>query len=193
MGGLLVGIIITLICILIFNFIYQLYQANRCEKLQEWYERWLLDENFKKDLNEYKMEVRNLVNKAGFKDEGMPFEEPIGGGHIRTMTIVPIDQFPTRVEVIAITILRTLSAAKGVYKKRMLASVNPIKWLEFLFFLPAIILNYLGLKKESVLSKFFNLIWWFIGVVIIPILITTYAKEIGAIVKRFISYMKALV
>lgn len=176
------GLIIISI-ILVLNFIYQYHQYRRCEKFKTWYEKWLLDANFKKDLNQYRMELKSLIYRAGLKNIKIPFEEPIGGGHIRTMTINPIDQFPTRIQVIAFSILRNISAAQGVYKKRMWASINPIQWIEFIIFLPSIILSYLGLEKENSISKIFNVIWWAVGVVIIPVIITTYANEISIFVK----------
>ncbi|MCY7990976.1 hypothetical protein [Bacillus haynesii] len=176
-------IVILLGALLTLNFIYQLSNSIRCGKLIEWYEKWLLDKNFNKDLNEYRTEVKKLVDRAGLKGLKIPYEEPIGFGHIRTMTISPIDQFPFRDQKIAITILRTLSAAKGVYKRRMWASFNPIAWLETVVFLPSILLNYLGLEKDKLLAKFFNMVWWIVVVIAIPILITTYAAEIGSFVR----------
>ncbi|WP_145697357.1 hypothetical protein [Bacillus licheniformis] len=179
----IVVLVVLLGAVLTINFMYQFYQLKRCEKFKEWYEKWLLEKNFNKDLNEYRTELKKLVDEAGLKDLKIPYQEPIGYGHVRTMTIIPIDQFPSRDEVIAVTILRTLSAAKGVYKRRMWASFNPIAWLKVVIFLPSILLNYLGLEKDKLFAKFSNVVWWFIGVIFIPSLINTYTPEISVFIR----------
>jgi hypothetical protein len=60
--------------------------------------------------------------------------------------------------------------AIGVYKKRVNNSINPLYWLEVIFFFPEKIINYFGLNNGSqtiiIVSKTFNAIYWTVGIVI---------------------------
>src|SRR5690606_35006346 len=113
----------------------------------------------------------------GYNDIFIPVTRPLGLGQIANANINPIDQYPNRMSDVAYAINSQLQSSKGVYKQRMLFSINPLLWLEFIIFLPSNIIKYLGFKNESV-GKLFNVLWWIINAVVLPILITVYTDEI---------------
>ncbi|MGG0066100.1 hypothetical protein ABEX95_05120 [Bacillus subtilis] len=172
------------LCILLLNFVYNYAKFKQCEKFISWYEKWLLDPDFNVNLLEYKSNIISLVERAGFGDVLIPYSEEAGYGRIRTGQVSPMKQFPSRRQDIATGILIQLSSSKGTYRKRMLNSVNPLSWLEILIYLPSFLLNYLGIKKNSVLPKLFNIIWWILGVVLIPMFISTYTPEISNFIRN---------
>ncbi|MCD7911010.1 hypothetical protein KC480_05660 [Bacillus velezensis] len=169
--------------VLLLNFVYNYYKYKQCEKFISWYEKWLIDPDFNVNLLEYKSSVVSLVERAGFGDVLIPYTEEAGYGRIRTGQVSPIKQFPSRAQDIATGILIQLSSSKGTYRKRMLISVNPLAWLEILIYLPSFLLNYIGIKKNSMLSKLFNVLWWIFGVVLIPIFIAAYTPEISSFIR----------
>lgn len=127
--------------------------------------------------------VKKLVQNAGYYDVIIPVTRPMGLGQIVNANINPIDQYPNRMSDIATGIINQLESSRGVYKDRMLFSIHPLLWIEFIIYLPSKTIKYLGLKNET-LSKFFNVLWWLFGVVIIPILITVYSDELTELFRR---------
>lgn len=73
---------------------------------------------------------------------------------------------------------RMLLEAEGHYEDNIKSSLNPFRWIKGVLFLPSKILQYLGVDEKSKLSKSFNVIWWFISLLIwffTPILESTRA------------------
>lgn len=175
--------VIFFILMLLINFIYNLSKFKQCIKFINWYEKWLIDPSFTVNLAEYKSDVKSLVENAGIKNKKIPYEEAIGLEYARTMTIDPIEQFPHRVDVIAITILRTLSDAKGIYRKRMYSSFNPIAWVETVLTLPKMIMRYTGFENSKKIINVMQIIWWAFVVIIIPTLIAAYTPELSSFIR----------
>ena len=67
---------------------------------------------------------------------------------------------PVRREDIVRITLGMFHRAIGVYRSRMIETINPLYWIETIIFLPRQILNYLGVTPESVIIKIAQLIYW---------------------------------
>lgn len=176
-------ILITLIIIfLTLNIIYNYYCYRQCSYFLTEFNRWLFEKDYKGNLEMERERAIQLVKQAGIYDVLIPTTRAIGYGQVVNANINPMQQFPNRMSDIAGQIVRQLESAKGVYKQRMKYSYNPILWIEFIMFLPSKVITYLGVKS-SVVKRVFNIIWWFIVIVIIPVLITIYSNELYRLIR----------
>ncbi|WP_144626303.1 hypothetical protein [Bacillus altitudinis] len=176
------NILIFFVAVLVFNFIYNYYKYLSCKKYIEWYEKWCVYPDFDVNLVEHKSVVKSLVENAGIKNTKIPYEQ-MGISSKQYMLIDFLDQFPAREKSIAFPILRAIAEAKGVYKKRMGSSYNPLAWFEFAIYFPSKILKFIGSREESAILKILNFVWWIVGVIIIPILIATYTSELSIFIR----------
>lgn len=170
-------IVISFIILLILNAIYNYYCYAQCNHYLKEFNNWLYDDNYKGNLEMERERVIQLAKQAGVYNVLIPTTRAIGYGQVVNANVNPMNQFPNRMSDVAFQIIRQLESAKGVYRQRMKYSYNPILWIEFITFFPSKIINYLGVNSK-LFKRMSNIIWWFIVVVIIPILISIYSEEI---------------
>lgn len=137
-------ILLFFVLFLFINFIYNYRNYRKCDKHMKRFEKWLFEEDYERDLSLDKPNVKKLVKNAGFYGGLVPVTRPMGLGQVLNAQINPIDQYPDRTLDIAGAIRRQLANAKGVYWERMLFSINPFLWIEFILYLPSNIIKYLG-------------------------------------------------
>lgn len=176
-------VLLFIFILLIVNLIYNFWNYKQCEKHIKRFTSWLLDKEFNEDITADRPIVKRLVKNAGCYDVSIPVTRPMGLGQIINANINPIEQYPNRMSDIVSAILNQLESSKGVYKQRMAFSINPILWIEFIIYLPSNVIKYLGFKNETV-GKFFNVLWWVCGTVVLPILINIYSEEITHFFRR---------
>lgn len=175
-------IISSFIIFLTLNAVYNFYCYRQCSYFLKEFNNWLYDEDYKGNLEMERERAIQLVKQAGVYDVLIPTTRAIGYGQVVNANINPMQQFPNRMLDVATQIVRQLESAKGVYILRIKYSYNPILWIELFIFLPSKIITYLGVKS-SVVKRAFNIIWWFIVIVIIPVLITIYSDELYNLIR----------
>lgn len=154
-------IIISFICIVIYKVLSNaacLFNISRYEK------EFVKLPTGNSKIFEHKQHVVKLWKRAGISDVYMPMTKPLGFGQIANMNVSIFTNFPSLQKAQFVAALNLFDEAKGVYKSRILESVNPLFWIDLLVFLPKNILLYLGMSEQNVAFKILNVImqglWW---------------------------------
>lgn len=159
----------SLLAIILFTIAIPLYKALTnfvyLKQLQHYEKEFL---NFLRDeqsnIDEHKLQTIALFKKAGVQDILMPVSQSIGFGKVASFTSSIFSNFPSGKREMAEPALIMFKNAIGIYKSRILESINPLYWIDQLLFLPRNILAYIGLNSESVAFKLWNVIltfiWW---------------------------------
>ena len=114
---------------------------------------------------QYLSEIKELFAKANIADSRIPFAQPIGYGQISTgMASVFENMFVNDADIIS-KILIKFDESIGVFRKRILQNFKPVFWIETIIFLPKNIIKYLGFNSNSLFTKIFQLIYWFLSFV----------------------------
>lgn len=171
--------------IVLVKFILNIRKFFLCKRYLNQFEDWLNNEcNI--SLVEKQPIIKKLVEDAGYGKGLVHHTATLGHGYIAPYKVNPMDAFPNRYQHIAMGIFSNISSAIGVYKQRAFESFSPIFWIEFLIYLPKNILNYLGIERLPVI-KVFNLLWWILGTIMIPILLSTYETQLTGYVKEMVN------
>lgn len=133
-------------------------------------------------IDEHKLQTIALFKKAGIKDTQVPVSQPVGFGQVANFNASVFHNFPAPIALIALPASQMFRNAIGIYKTRMLESINPIYWISLIIFLPRNILSYIGMDLESSASKLLNVfltfIWW-----IFCTLVTIFQPEIKSFIR----------
>lgn len=119
----------------------------RLNHYKQMYEEYL--RNVNTQFREYSVLLSKLFIKAGLKDTSFQ------GGYLYDNLIV-------KHEGIVALVLRYFDEAKGIFKNRILESLSPLYWINFLIYLPKNLFLILGLDPESTVTKIFQLLYWVI-------------------------------
>ncbi|TRZ77356.1 hypothetical protein D4R87_02865 [bacterium] len=125
---------------------YESYLSNN----KEWY------------IQENRQNIVKLFEKANLKDAHISSIEPAGYGLVRTGQYSLFNN-PTllREETVKL-VYRYFKESQEVFKNRVMESFSIFYWIELLVYLPKEILKYFGLNVDSLIIKFFQIIWWFV-------------------------------
>lgn len=130
----------------------------QCKRLLAVYERYIKEPKW--TFVENQLQVINLFKGAGVEDSTVTHVEEIGYGNLQSSRPSVFKNMPVRREDIVRITLGMFHRAIGVYRSRMIETINPLYWIETIIFLPRQILNYLGVTPESVIIKIAQLIYW---------------------------------
>jgi hypothetical protein len=114
-------------------------------------------------ITTYKRDVINLFKKAGINDLYMPAAQNAGYGLIATFTSSAFTNFPSLLQDNVSAILTMFDEAIGVYRGRIFETFNPLYWVNCIIFLPKNIFQYLGVGSEKIITKIFQIAWWFLA------------------------------
>lgn len=142
-----------------YKLLINLYYHNKTVVLERAYRKfWKEKDTHIKDRH---IEIRELLERAGVKDGLVTEMQPIGYGHAEYVKSSVYDNmFYNNVDVLS-TMERAFRIAKGVYKRRIKESFNPVYWIECVVYLPKNIFEYLGLNSDTKETKIFQLLYWF--------------------------------
>ena len=122
------------------------------------------------NLSQYAIKLSEILLNAGILVSTLPL-------HIDRLYVNqkgnPFDYLDNDNKVVNEKINIWVLQAIGVYKQRMIDSVNPIYWVKTLLFLPQIVVSYFGGDSKGSLSKILNVFWW-----IIASLISIFSSDI---------------
>jgi hypothetical protein len=150
-------IILIVLIKIVYNFYYFISVKKYFKKYQEYIEN-------QKDwyIQGHRQKIIKIFEKANLKDYAIPNIEPVGYGFVNTSGIPLFNNIAALREDIATQVVRYFKESEYVYKTRMFDAINPFYWVESFIYLPKNLLNYLGVKIESVAIKIFQIIWWLI-------------------------------
>lgn len=106
-----------------------------------------------------------LMKQAGVENVGFPLSQPMGFGQVANMTARVFDQYPSRVQILAVQTSAAFEEAIGTFKGRALDAVNPLYWLSLIVYLPTRLCTALGAKQKSLFPKILQGIYWALGVI----------------------------
>ena len=136
-------------------------------------------------ITENLTEIKRRVKKAGLSNPVQNFMEAKGYGYVGEQRISTLDNLlylDTKIQGQAVTILKR---SRGHFKNQAIQSINPIFWLDILFFLPKAIVSASGIDTSSKLAdvglKITQIVYWLViltAVILNPELITVLIETI---------------
>lgn len=108
--------------------------------------------------------IATIIQNAGVQDSEVTDVQEIGYGHIQAARFSVLNNVQNRREDVVLLLIGKFHEAFGVYKSRMLETINPVYWLETIIFLPRSFMNYLGVSSQNVMVKILQVVYWILGV-----------------------------
>ena len=173
--------VLIVLGIALYSLCLNLFRFFRCKHFLGEYYKWL--QGTELNLVESQSEVIELFKKAGIRDALVPHAAPMGYGQVLTGTVGVFVNFPSNRQDAAQIIINMFHRAIGIYRRRIWQSVNPFSWIEFIIYLPQNTLLFLGVSGPNLLTKIFQLIYWFVAV-IFALAAAFYATESRAFLDR---------
>jgi len=179
--------IVFLFCA-IYKIIDSFFALYRCEKFKKQYIEYVEisyqveknkdDKNMSDKENslweiieENKVEIIKLFNKAGFENYEVPVTVPTGFNHVTHRNVDLYENMTKLISIgelsIPVLIRQTFINAIGVYKYRIRESLNPLYWIDVILFLPQKTLTYLKLnigKHGEIITRICNTVYWILSV-----------------------------
>lgn len=144
------------------------------------------DTNLNAKAKSHKNAIINYIKYSGVQDRYIPISQPVGYGQIVAGNVSIFNNILNPRVDIATNARDLLLEAKGNYWSRFINSINPFYWLRIVLYIPKYLLSYLGIKPDSALIKFFQLVYWLIGI-ICAFAIAVFPEEIKSFIISFIN------
>ena len=175
------NIIYILCLIVILKIILNVYYLVRVKRYYSLYNEYVKDPKW--EFYQYKPSIIKLIKMAGVKDSFTPLVKPAGFGKLISANLSTFDNITLTDRGVPQAITGMFNEAIGVYKSRIIDAVNPLFWVELVIFLPKKIAKYLDVNPEKFLVKIFQILWWFINLLIV-IIIAIYQNDINQYIKH---------
>ncbi len=143
------------------------------------YTDWLFEDR-NASIVEKREEVISLWKHAGVHDSYCPRLNNAGYGKLLSYKEGLFFSFPSSYEDLAIATKKAFLEAKGVYKKRIKDSINPIEWIILIVYLPQRVLTSIGITEQKGLTIILQGIYWIVGI-IFSVIFSLYPEEIRTI------------
>jgi hypothetical protein len=116
-------------------------------------------------------EIKRLIKRAGLSEPRINFMEAKGYGFVGQESINVLDNILFLNVNVQNNISHVLHVAKGHYLNQVKNSINPIFWVEVLFFLPKEIVNASGFvantKVSEMLVNISQIVYWVAVILVI--------------------------
>jgi hypothetical protein len=132
----------------------------RLTKYQKKYYQFLSDHN--QDFVRHKRQIIQLFNEAGLPDPVISRIEPAGYSQLKTYSISGFENITVIDNEIIGHMRPKFQEGIGVFKHRMIQSINPIFWIEFIVKFPEMMFKYVGVLPENILVKIINILYWIV-------------------------------
>lgn len=156
--------IIIILGFMFFRLFDNLIKLRSLKKLFAGYKKYIKDPNV--SFNEKKPQIIKLFRQAKIEDFAINRLEPKGYGHLLNVQAKGFSNLNLIDGEVITIITQKFHEAIGVFKSRIYEVINPLFWIEFLLKLPTYILEYIGLEEKGKLSKFLQIIYWIIGIIL---------------------------
>lgn len=124
-------------------------------------------------ITENSTEIKRRVEKSGIGNPTHSFMEAKGYGFVGQEQMTTLDNLLYLNTNIQSSAVEVLKRARGHFKNETLRSINPVFWLETLFFLPKAIVSASGIDASSKLAdtglKITQIVYW--GIIIIAVIL----------------------
>lgn len=173
-------ILYFLIAALIIKFLLNLSRYLQCKWYLSKYQNYITNPEW--GFVGDSPQIINLFKNAGIKDVVVTNVEFIGFGHFQSSHPSVFENLTvTRNDVVGAA-LNMFHKSIGVYRSRMLETINPLYWLEFIIFLPKHLLNYIGISPESIFIKIIQIIYW-----LLVFLFGVYREDFEGAIREWIT------
>ncbi|HMJ46800.1 MAG TPA: hypothetical protein VK498_05690 [Ferruginibacter sp.] len=133
---------------------------NRIKKYFKLYKVYLDTPDYK--FHKYKSQIVQLFKDADLPDFGIQRLEPAGYGQLKQINAGGYQNITVRENDIVAAVTSRFHEAEGVFRYRMLQSINPLFWIEFVFKLPQYLLEFVGVLPEKIVVKVALILYWLI-------------------------------
>ncbi|MEW8350158.1 MAG: hypothetical protein AB2689_28105 [Candidatus Thiodiazotropha taylori] len=117
-------------------------------------------------LTENNTEIKRRVKKSGISNPVHSFMEPKGFGYVGQEQMSTLDNILFQNSDIQHSVISVLKRSRGHFKNETIKSINPLFWIEILFFLPKAIISASGIDASSKLAdtglKIIQIIYWLV-------------------------------
>lgn len=176
-------VVYTFLVIALIKLVVNAQKLVATKRYMNMYLKWVAGEE--NQVFHHKARVVQLWKDAGAKDASLPYAELAGYGYISTGHASAMENFPNRREDIFQITMRLFYEAIGVYRSRMVETINPVYWLEAVINLPKHTFAYLGASPENVVTKIFQLVWWCVGT-LAALVFAIYKTQTEGAIKNYI-------
>lgn len=155
----------VLFCVILvaYSFFTNLYRMCILRSSMIKYELYINTGSDLKEILLHKRQVLDLFRKAGIADTVVPHSESVDSELSAVVSVSVMDNYGIRNQRFSAIIMGWFLEAIGTYRLRMLDSLNPLKWIETVLFLPASVIRYLGLSSDNIFTKILQLLWWLLA------------------------------
>lgn len=174
-----------LISIAMFRLLLNGYRFLSTIALNKQYQKWVLSKDRSDSMLERKAEVISLWKHAGVSDASVPVVQPAGYGYVSKGNMSLFTNFPSLHEDMAKITVRSFCEAKGIYRSRMISSINPFDWVLMIIDLPKRILDALEIDAKKSVVNVLRFVWWVLGS-FGSILLAFYPEEMKALFEKMV-------
>ena len=174
------NLLVFFLVILALRFLINLSKYLQCKRYFEDYKRYIEGGGWK--IVEHSLQIVKLFEDAGVEDATVTHVEEIGYGNLQSSRPSVFRNISIKRQDIASHVVTMFHQAIGVYRSRMIETINPLFWIETIIFLPRQFMKYLGVSSESLATKILQAIYWTFGV-----LFGLYKVEFETLLKDWIS------
>ncbi len=178
-------LLFAIVLLIFIKLIINVYRLARTKLFMEKYTNWILSETRDYSMTEFKSEVVELWKAAGIKNCSFVRLEDIGYGNAIQIQEFLFDHFPSIYEDMAFLTKRSFHEAIGVYKKRIIESVNPLYWIMVIIDWPQKLTDKLNLHLKQGLVNVFRLVWWVLGL-IATLYLSLYPEHVKIMLEKSI-------
>jgi hypothetical protein len=148
----------------VFRFIIYLYKLRQIIRYYKLYIEYLNAPKY--EFSQHKPQIIDLFKEADLEDFPIQRLEPAGYGQLKAFEGSGFANITSTDGEVVTNIKRRFNEAAGVFRHRMIQSVNPLFWIEFTFKLPQYLFQYLGVLPDKLIVKIALLIYWVVALIL---------------------------
>jgi len=154
-------ILLILLALVVARFIIYFTKLQSTKKYFRLYEDYIQKPTF--EFHQHGPQIVQLFKDADLSDFQIHRIEPVGYGKLRTINTSGYANI-TLIEADVVGTMRSkFNEAIGVFRHRMLQSINPLFWLEFAFKLPQFLFEFVGVLPDKIVVKVALIIYWLVA------------------------------
>jgi len=164
----------------LFKLINNLIEYIRCKHyLNKYYD--FMSKEITWEFEELVPQIKELFKNAGIQDASFPHAQLAGCNQVFTGAASVLSNIThPRIEI-RFSVIQMFHRAIGVYRSRILDTINPLYWIRLIVYLPKRLLSYVGVSPDRILVKVSQVVYW--GLTFIYVIFET---EINQFLKDFI-------
>jgi len=160
-------IILVLIGIVLLRYIINMVNYLRIKRYHRYYVEYTKNPSDK--INEYKSQIIALFKGADVPNQIFEKWEFAPYGRQEKMRYDVFFNLHNTNSDFVIRLTQCFHNAIGVYRYRMLSSLNPLYWVDVILKLPQYLIKYVSgsTKEDKIIFRIVNLLYWILGIIYI--------------------------